>query len=111
MAWEISPVDGSLTLVRPFGVVTLFDETFQNLTGIPIHLSPLTKRVSTKIMLEGARSYLIGVVAAVQIDNRWTMSNGARMQPLPPDSLWKAWCSITGSIPDVRVRTTTTYIP
>lgn len=109
-AWEISPVDSSLTLVRPFGLVTLFDESFQNLTGIPIHDSPLTTTIQTNIMLEGGRSYLIGVIAAVQIDNHWTMSNGSPMQPLPPGSTWKAWCSINGIIPQVRVRATTIYI-
>jgi hypothetical protein len=110
-AWEISPVDGSLSLVRPFGLVTMFDETFQNLTGIPIHDWPTSRIVSTNIMLEGGRSYLIGVIAAVQIDNRWTMSNGSPMQQLPPGSTWKAWCSIAGTIPQVWVRTSTIYIP
>jgi hypothetical protein len=109
-AWEINPVDNSLTLVRPFGLATLFDETFQNLTGIPIHDSPMTGTTWTNIMLERGRSYLIGVIAAVQIDNRWTMSNGAPMQPLPQGSTWKAWCAITGIIPQVRIRPTTIYI-
>jgi hypothetical protein len=111
VAWQISPVDGTLTLVRPFGVVTLFDATFQSLTGIPIHDSPTTAEFTTNIMLEGGRSYLIGVVAAVQIDNLWTMSNGSPMQPLPPGSTWKAWCSIYGTIPQVQVRPWTIYIP
>jgi len=110
-AWEISPVDGSLSLVRPFGLVTLFDQTYQNLTGTPINNWPLSRIVSTNIMLEGGRSYLIGVIAAVQIDNRWTMSNGSPMQPLPPGATWKAWCSILGTIPQVWVRTSTIYIP
>jgi hypothetical protein len=110
-AWQISPIDGSLSLVQPFGVVTLFDETFQNLTGIPIHSWPMNGIRSTNIMLEGGRSYLIGVIAAVQIDNHWTMSNGSPMQPLPPNSLWKVWCFISGTIPQVRVRATTIYIP
>jgi hypothetical protein len=110
-AWEISPVDGSLSLVRPFGLVTLFDQTYQNLTGTPINNWPLSRIVATNIMLEGGRSYLIGVIAAVQIDNRWTMSNGSPMQPLPPGATWKAWCSILGTIPQVWVRTSTIYIP
>jgi hypothetical protein len=110
-AWEMSPIDGSLTLVQPYGLVTLFNQTFQNLTGTPIQTWPLTKRVTANIMLEGGRSYLVGIIAAVEIDNQWTSNNGGPMQPLPDGSTWKAWCSITGNIPQVWVTPKTVYIP
>lgn len=110
-AWEISPFDGSLSLVRPFGVVTLFNETFENLTGMPIQTFPLTGPKTANIMMEGNKTYLISVIAAVEIDNHWIMDNGTPMQPLPEDSTWKMWCSIFGTIPQVWVTPSTIYIP
>lgn len=110
-AWEISPVDGSLSLVHPFGIVTLFDQTFENLTGSPINSFPRSGPLTANIMLEGSRSYLISVIAAVQIDNTWVMDNRAPMQPLPDGSTWKVWCAITGTIPQVWITPSTVYIP
>ena len=110
-AWEISPVDGSLSLVHPFGIATLFNQTFENLTGSPITNFPRVGPLTANIMLQGSRSYLIGVIAAVQIDNTWVMSNGAPMQPLPDGSTWKVWCAITGTIPQVWITPSTVYIP
>jgi hypothetical protein len=110
-AWEISPIDGSLSLVRPFGLVTLFDETFENLTGEPIQTFPLNGPQTAKIMMEGNKNYLISVIGAVEIDNNWVMNDGSPMQALPDNSTWKVWCSIFGTIPQVRVTPSTIYIP
>jgi hypothetical protein len=110
-AWEISPYDGSLSLVHPLGVVTLFNETFENLTGAPIQTFPLTGPKSTNIMMEGNKTYLISVIAAVEIQNDWVMDNGSPMQSLPDGSTWKMWCSIFGTIPQVWVTPSTIYIP
>ena len=109
-AWEISPVDGTLSLVRPFGLATLFNETFENLTGTPIQNFPLAGPVTANIMLEGGKTYLIGIIAAVQIDNGWTMNNGSPMQSLPDGSTWKVWCSIFGTVPQVWVTPSIIYI-
>ncbi len=109
-AFEINPVNGTTELVRPFGTTFLFDETFSNLTGTPINTFSLNKPVSTQVLLQGGgRMYVIGVTALVQIDNSWTMNNGAPMQPLPPGSTWKMWCSIYGTIVSVTIEATTIY--
>jgi hypothetical protein len=62
-------------------------------------------------MLEGNRTYLISVIAAVEIDNRWVMDNGSPMQPLPDNSIWNMWCSIMGTVPQVWITPSTIYQP
>lgn len=109
-AFLINPIDGTTELVTPFGTTFLFDETFSNLTGTPINTFSLNKPVSTQVLLQGGgRRYVIGVTALVQIDNSWTMNNGAPMQPLPPGSTWKMWCSIYGTIASISIVPTTIY--
>jgi len=110
-AWEISRVDGSLSLVQPVGIATLFRERFENQTPSPVHESWVSRVITTNLMLQAARTYLIGVIPAVQIDNLWTMSDGSPMQPLPTGSEWKVWSSITGRIPKAHVRQTIVYVP
>jgi hypothetical protein len=111
VAWEISPIDGSLSLVEPFGFASLFDQTFENLSGFPINEFRRTGPVRTNMVLEGNKVYLIGVVAAVQIDNAWIMDNGSPMQPLPAGSTWKVWCAITGTVPQVWITPSVVTIP
>jgi hypothetical protein len=111
VAWEISPFDGSLSLVKPFGFVTVFDQTFENLTGSPINIFRRTGPIRTNMVLEGNKSYLIGVVTAVEIDNGWKMNNNTPMQPLPPGSTWKVWCQIMATIPQVWITPLTISIP
>jgi len=111
-AWEINPVNGDLELHKPYGVVTLFDETYLNLTGTPINNWPKSGTIKTNIFLEGGgRTYLISVIAAVQIDNNWRWNNGGPMQNLPEGSVWKAWCDIVGDIPQVWISPSIVYMP
>ena len=110
-AWEISPIDGSLSLVQPFGFSALFDQTFENLTGAPIAEFRRAGPIRTNMVLEGNKRYLIGVVAAVRVANGWIMNNGSPMQPLPSGSTWKVWCSIMGTVPHVWITTTVVSIP
>jgi hypothetical protein len=112
-AWEISPVDGSLDLVRPFGFAPLFDELFINQGTIPV--TPISASwaggpVALNVMLQGGHSYLIGVVAAVEIRNGWTDSQGHPIPTLPGDSTWHAWCTVDMVVPSVAVDPVTVYI-
>jgi hypothetical protein len=71
-AWLLNPVDGSVSLTPPFGTAVVFDESEQNQGTIPISdISPPWGHTppATKIMLQGAHTYLILVSAAVRIDN------------------------------------------
>lgn len=111
IAYEISDYDGSLSIVHPIGVATLFDETFQNLTGVGVHTWPRFSPLKTNIMLQGGRFYLIAVIASVQIVNGWTMNDGRPMQSLPDGSLWKAWGYVIGNIPQVWISPSIVYIP
>ena len=114
-AWSISPVDGSFSLVTPYGFAPAFDQSYNNLGGIPI--TPVTPwppgPPATNVMLEGGggRTYLIGVVAAVQIDNSWTDSHGNVIPALPPDATWKVWCTMDCHVSSISIAPSTIYIP
>ena len=103
-----------LTLVTPYGLATVFDQTFNNQGGIPITavVPPWSPGPpASNIMLEGSHTYLISIIAAVQIDNGWTDGQGRAIPSLPPEAIWKVWCSLDCSVSSVAVDTTTIYIP
>ena len=102
--------DGSLSLVRPFGLVTMFDETFQNLTGIPIYDWPTSRIVIDQHHARRGRPYIDRCDRRRSDRQSLDDEYGSPMQQLPPGSTWKAWCSIAGTIPQVWVRTSTIYI-
>jgi hypothetical protein len=112
-AWSVSPYDGSLSLVTPYGLATAFDQSYNNQGGIPITaVTPWPPGPpAANIMLEGGRKYLIGIVAAVQIDNTWTDSQGHTIPSLPPDAIWKVWCSMDCNVSSVSIDASTIYIP
>ena len=113
-AWLVSPVDGSLSLVSPYGLATVFDHTFNNQGGIPI--TAVTPPWNpgpppANVMLEGSRTYLISVIAAVQIDNGWTDGQGKVIPSLPPEAIWKVWCSLDCNVSSIWIEPSIIYIP
>lgn len=114
-AWSVSPADGSLSLVTPYGFAPAFDHSFNNQGGIPVSsVSPWPPGPpAANVMLEGGggRTYLIGVVAAVQIDNSWTDSYGKVIPALPPDATWKVWCTMDCNVSSISIAPSTIYIP
>ena len=112
-AWDVSPVDGSTSAVSPYGAFTLFGETYSNLQGgpDPTPYENMNGPVAANIMLEGGHTYLITVTAVTEIDNWWTMNNGAPMQAIPDGDMWKVWTWIGGTVSQVWVEPTVVYIP
>lgn len=115
-AWSVSPYDGSLSRVTPYGRSVVFDQSFVNQGSIPFTtVTPpwASGPPATNIMLEGSHTYLIGVIAAVQIDNGWTDSQGRPIPitPLLPDDIWKVWCSLDCIVSSVYVDASTIFIP
>jgi hypothetical protein len=113
-AWDVSPVDGSLTLVQPYGVATLYNEQFegQGTTAItPVASNWVGGPATANIMLQGAHTYLIGVVAAVEIHNGWTDNQGHPVTQLPPGSTFTVWCDLSLTVPSVSVDADVIYIP
>jgi hypothetical protein len=109
-AWNISPVDGSLDLVMPFGLTTVFNDSFLNqgtqaITNVVPAWSP--GPISTNLLLEGGKSYLIGVIAAVDITNTWNVPQGK----WPDGSDWRTWCTLDLVIPQITIDPTTVYQP
>lgn len=109
-AWNISPVDGSLELVKPYGVTTVFNQSWLNQGAEPITTvippwSPGTQ--STNLLLEGGKSYLIGVIAAVDVTNTWNVPQGQ----WPSGSDWRTWCTLELSVPQINIDATTVYQP
>jgi hypothetical protein len=112
--WEVNPVDGSLDLVKPFNVATVFQQMFVNQGGMPIQVVNLSWSggpATANVFLEGSRTYLVGIVAAVQIDNTWTNNEGGPVPPLPDNSTWKVWCDVTCDVPQVWVLPSVIYAP
>ena len=112
-AWDVSPVDGSTTPASGYGVATLFGQTYFNLAGgpVPIPTEVLNGTVAGNIMMEGGHTYLVTVTAMTQIDNAWTMNNGAPMQAIPAGDLWRVWAWIGGNVSQVWVQPKVVYIP
>ena len=113
-AWSVSIVDGSLSLVTPYGLSEVFDQIFVNQGAIPVtKVAPMWTPgpLATNIMLEGSHTYLISVIAAVQIDNGWTNYQGHPISSLLPDDIWKVWCSLDCVVSSVSVQASTIYIP
>jgi hypothetical protein len=58
---------------------------------------------TANVFLEGSRTCLIGIIAAVQIDNSWTAVGGGLVPPLSSGDIWKVWCDVSCDIPQVWV--------
>jgi hypothetical protein len=114
-AWDVSPVDGSLALVRPYGISpTVFDWSMQGQGGGPtMHVTPSWDPgpPASYLLLEGGHNYLIGVVAAVSIDNRWTDPGEQPFSSLPPGSTWLVWCSLDCLVDSIYIYASTVYHP
>ena len=112
-AWDVNPVDGSVTVASGFGVATLFGQNYSNLQGgpNPTPTQNFTGPITGNIMMEGGHTYLVTVTAVTQIDNAWTMNNGAPMQPIPAGDLWKVWTWLGGTVSQVWVQPKVVYIP
>jgi hypothetical protein len=107
-AWNMSPVDGSLELVKPFGVTTVFNESWLNQGAEPITnvVPPWSPgSLSTNLLLEGGKTYLIGVIVAVDVMNTWNVQQGQ----WPDGSDWRTWCTLFLTMPKVQIDTTTIY--
>ena len=109
-AWNVSPVDGSLELVQPFGVTTVFNESWLNqgtepITNVVPPWSPGS--LSTNLLLEGGKTYLIGVIAAVDVTNTWNVPQGQ----WPDGSDWRTWCTLDLTVPKIQIDATTIYQP
>ncbi|HEY1472347.1 MAG TPA: hypothetical protein VGF61_25135 [Candidatus Acidoferrum sp.] len=109
-AWNINPADGKLELVTPYGVTTVFNESFNNLgtqaiTNVVPPWSP--GAISTNLLLEGGKSYLIGIIAAVDVTNTWNVPQGK----WPDGSDWLTWCTLDLMVPQINIDATTIYQP
>jgi hypothetical protein len=105
-AWDVSPVDGSLELTRPFGATVAFDHTYVNQGAISVvtEAAPWKQGpLPTNLVLEGSHTYLIGMVAMVQIDNDWTDSHGNSFTKPPDGATWRVWCQIDCLVDQVWV--------
>jgi hypothetical protein len=109
-AWSISPVDGSLEVVTPSGITTVFNESFENMgseaitTVIPVWSPGM---ISANLLLESGKSYLIGVIAAVDVTNTWNVPQGQ----WPAGSDWRTWCTLELSVPSIRIDVAALYQP
>jgi hypothetical protein len=104
-------VDGSLDLVTPFGVNTILNESWLNQGTEPITtvIPPWSPgSISTNILLQGGRTYLIGVIAAVDVTNTWNVPQGANW---PADSDWRTWCTLELTVPQINIDAATIYQP
>jgi hypothetical protein len=112
-AWDVSPVDGSTTAASGYGVATLFGQNYSNLQGgpNPTPTDHFAGTVTGNIMMEGGHTYLVTATAVTQIQNAWTMNNGAPMQAIPAGDLWKVWTWIGGIVSQVWVQPNVVYIP
>jgi hypothetical protein len=113
-AWEVSPVDGSNSLVQPYGLATLFNEFQHDQGTIPI--TPVTANWSggpaaLNVMLQGGRTYLISVIAAADVRNDWTNNKGGPVGTLPDQSTWAVWCQLYCTVSQVTVDPNVIYIP
>jgi hypothetical protein len=109
-AWEINPVDGSLELVKPYGVTTIFNQSWNNQGTVPVTnaVPPWSPGpLSANILLEGGKTYLIGVVAAVDVRSTWIVDPNR----WPADSDWRTWCTLDLTVPKIEIDATTIYQP
>ena len=109
-AWLISPVDGSLELVTPYGFTTAFTTSQLNaggeaITNVVPPWSPGS--LSANILLQGGRTYLISVIAAVDVTNTWNVPQGK----WPDGSDWRTWCTLDVTIPQIQIDAITVYQP
>jgi hypothetical protein len=107
-AWEINPVGGSLDLVKPYGVTTIFNRSWLNqgqepVTSVVPAWSPGPQ--STNLLLEGGKSYLVGVVAAVDVTNAWHVPE----RQWPEDADWRTWCTLDLTVPKIEIDPTVIY--
>jgi hypothetical protein len=112
-AWDVNPVGGGLSLVTPYNWATLYNEQFPGQGTIPI--TPVAGNwvggpAAANIMLEGGHTYLIGVVAAVEIYNGWTDNQGRPITKLPDGSTFTVWCDLNLMVPSVSVDASVVYI-
>jgi hypothetical protein len=110
----VNPVDGSLDLVNPYGLATLYNERFDGQGAIaitPVAANWVGGPATANIMLQGGHTYLIGVVAAVEIHNGWTDNQGRPVAQLPPGSTFTVWCDLSLTVASVSVDPTVVYIP
>jgi hypothetical protein len=94
--------------------LSLYNEQFDGQGAIaitPVAANWICGPATANIMLEGAHTYLIGVVAAVEIHNGWTDNQGRPVTQLPGDSTFTVWCGLTLMVPSVSVDATVVYIP
>jgi len=113
-AWEVSPVDGSLSLVEPYGFATLFNEPFRNQGTIPstdVAANWSGGPAALNVMLQGGRTYLISVIAAAEVRNGWTNNEGGPVGTLPDPSTWTVWCQLYCTVSQVTVDPHVIYIP
>lgn len=103
-AWIISPIDGSLELVTPKGYqsTTVFNGVLDNegtqaITTIIPPWSPGSQTMNN-LLLEGGQSYLIGIIAAVDVTNTWNIPQGQWR-----GSDWRNWCMLDLLIPQIIV--------
>jgi hypothetical protein len=98
-AWRINPGDGSLELVKPYGVTTVFNiyDSGQGETPITdVFPSWSPGPLSANLPLEGGQSYVIGVIAAVDVTNKWPVPPGKwpEIGSEEPQPVWNTWCSL-----------------
>jgi hypothetical protein len=103
-------VDGSLELVKPYGVTTIFNQSWNNQGTVPVTnaVPPWSPGpLSANILLEGGKTYLIGVVAAVDVRSTWIVDPNR----WPADSDWRTWCTLDLTVPKIEIDATTIYQP
>lgn len=113
VAYLISPVDGSLSLISPYGLSMAFDHSFNNQGAIPVtpvHPPWPPGPAPTNVMLEGGRTYRIAVIATAQVDNGWTDGQGHPIPSLPPQAIWRVWCALDCTVNSISVDLATVYI-
>ncbi len=103
--WEVDPLTGQWTLLKPFGSRTLFKFTESGQGGSAISSQRHAfNDLSVTLQLQGSHTYAIGVALETEIAFDCRDRTGHTYKKQPGDDI-KLWASIAGNVSSVSVST------